>query len=523
MNLVHECLERNALRIANRTALISSDGATSYTYRELNKRVNSLANALISMGIKKGDRVAVYLPNIPEYLISVLGIIKTGAIYVPFNIMNKRQEIDYLANHCGARIIIASTEPARANLLPILDQLPAVEKVILVEDVPESLKSESVYDFDELLPQHSDEFSAVDVEPTDIVSILYTSGTTGRPKGAAATHQNWLSLTAMSAYQIVPMTDEDVVMGGFPFFHVGLVIAVLPVFYVGGCVVAMRRFAADTTLRAVTELKITHFMGAPTMWTYLVDEYERNKSQYDVSSLWLGQSAGAALPAEMGRRVQETFSLGLIECYGATECSSSVTHTRLNHWTPGSAGWPTPGWQIKIIDDDGNILPNGEVGELCCKGPGVIPMYWNDPEKSATSLIDGWWHSGDMAMIKDGGPTEGHLYIVDRKDDMVLCGGYNIYPVEVESYIIQHPKVLQAIVIGIPDQLKGQIPKAFIVLEAGATATVEEIREFCREQMANYKVPRVFEFVDLEDIPKTPSGKVLKRELRLMEEEKMNA
>ena len=150
-------------------------------------------------------------------------------------------------------------------------------------------------------------------------------------------------------------------------------------------------------------------------------------------------------------------------------------------------------------------------------------MYWEDPEKTVATLIDGWWHSGDMAMIKDGGSTEGHLYIVDRKDDMVLCGGYNIYPVEVESYISQHPKVLQAIVIGIPDELKGQIPKAFIVLEAGASATVEEIREFCREQMAAYKVPRVFELVALEDIPKNPSGKVLKRELRRMEEEKMNA
>ena len=523
MNLAHECLEKSAARIPDRTAVIACDSGESLTYLELNARANSMANALLSMGIVKGDRVAIYLPNIPQFLIAMLGIMKAGAVYVPFNIMNKQQEIEYVANNCGARILIAATGPATDNVLPILDKLPAVEKVLLVEDVSESLKSDTVLDFDEVVAAHSDEFAAVDVEPQDPVSILYTSGTTGRPKGAVASHQNWISLTSMSAYQIVPMTDEDVVMGGFPYFHVGMVIAVLPVLYVGGTVVAIRRFGAEEVLGAVARYGLTHFMGAPTMWAYLIEEYQRNESQYDVSSFWQGQCAGAPLPAETGKRIQEVFGIGLIECYGATECSSTVTHTRLNHWTPGSAGWPTPEWEIKIIDDAGNILSNGEIGELCCKGPGVISEYWQDPEKTAATIRDGWWHSGDLAMMKGGGSTTGQLFIVDRKDDMVLCGGYNIYPLEVESFIIQHPKVLMAFVVGISDEAKGQIPKAFVVLEAGETATGEEIREFCRERMSAYKVPRSFEIVDLEDIPKTPSGKVLKRELRRIEEEKMNA
>lgn len=522
MNLAHDCLERSAARIPNRPAVIDSETGASLNYLDLNERVNSIANFLVSIGIHKGDRVAIYLPNIPEFLISVLAIMKSGAVYVPFNIMNKRQEIEHLANDCGAKMLIASTESAKENVLPILNKIPTVENVILVEDVPQSLKSDTVLDFDEILAKHDSEFVALNVDPQDPVSILYTSGTTGRPKGAVATHQNWLSLATMSAHHIVPMTDEDVVLGGFPFFHVGIAIAVLPVLYVGGVVVALRRFSAQSVLRAVTRFQVTHFMGAPTMWTYLIDEYEQNKTQYDISSLHLGQCSGAVLPADTGKRIEETFGLGLVECYGSTECSGSVTHTRFRHWSSGSAGWPVPEWEIKVIDNEGNILPNGEVGELCCKGPGVNREYWNDPKKTAKAFIDGWWHSGDLAIIKDGGPTEGQLYLLGRKDDMVLCAGYNIYPLEVENYVTQHPKVLQAIVVGIPDKIKGQIPKAFIVLEAGEMATVDEIREFCRNRMSAYKVPRQFEIVSLEDIPRTPSGKVLKRELRRIEEEKTN-
>ncbi len=523
MNLAYECLEKVAARIPNRPALIDCETAEHLNYAELNKKVNTIANALTSMGIAKGDRVAVYLPNIPQYIIAVLAIVKTGAVYVSFNIMNKRLEMEYGINHSGAKILFGSTKPTRENVMPIWGKLNALEKIILVEDVPEELKSDRVFDFDDLLSGQSNNFTALDMDPSDPVSILYTSGTTGRPKGAVATHQNWVSLAKLHAYQVVPMTDEDAVLCGYPFFHVALVIAVLPTLYVGAAIVTVRRFTPQATLKAITEFPVTHFMGAPTMWTYLIDEYDANKDKYDVSSLWQGQSAGAALPTETCKRIEETFRIGIIECYGATECSSTVTHTRFFHPTPGSAGWTTPEWEIKIIDNEGNILPNGEVGELCCKGPGVIKEYWNDPEMTAARLVDGWWYSGDLALIKTGGPTDGQLYLVDRKDDMVVCGGYNIYPLEVENFITQHPKVLQAIVVGIPDKVKGQIPKAFIVLDKGETATAEELEAFCRNSMAVYKVPRAFEFVALEDLPKTASGKVLKREMRKLEEEKMNA
>ncbi|MBT3553457.1 MAG: AMP-binding protein [Rhodospirillaceae bacterium] len=523
MNLAQDCLEKAALRIPNRPAIIDFETAATITYSELNGKVNAIANALISMGIEKGDRVAVYLPNIPQYVMAVLAIMKVGAVYVPFNIMNKRLEIEYGANHCGARVLFGATEQTLENVIPIWDQLTGLEKIVLVEDVPADLKSERILDFDDLLAAGSDEFTCLEMDPDDAVSILYTSGTTGRPKGAVATHRNWYELTMISAYQVVPMTDEDKVVCGYPFFHVALVIAVLPTLFVGAAVITIRRFTPEVALTAITKLGASHFMGAPTMWTYLIDEYDNNQGKYDLSSLWQGQSAGAALPAETCKRIEETFGVGIVECYGATECSSTVTHSRFGHPTPGSAGWPTPEWEIKIIDDDGNALPNGEIGELCCKGPGVIKEYWNDPEMSAARLVDGWWHSGDMAYMENGGATDGQLYIVDRKDDMVICGGYNIYPLEVENYITQHENVLQAIVVGISDAVKGQVPKAFIVLEKGESATADELEAYCRDCMAAYKVPRSFEFVTLADLPQTASGKVLKREIRRLEEEKLNA
>ncbi len=523
MNLAHDCLEKAAARIPNRPAIIDSEKGTSWTYADLEKTVNALANALLSMGVEKGDRIAVYLPNIPQYVMAVLAIMKVGAIYTPFNIMNKRLEMEYGLNHCGAKILFGSTGPTLDNVMLIWDDLNSLEKIILVENVPDDIKSDRVLDFDDLFVDSSEEFTALDMDPDDPVSILYTSGTTGRPKGALATHQNWQSLSMMSAYQIVPMTDEDKVICGYPFFHVALVIAVLPTLYVGAAVVIIRRFDPIVALQAITKFGASHFMGAPTMWSYLIDEYDRNADQYDVSDLWQGQSAGAALPAETCKRIEDTFGISMVECYGATECSSTVTHTRYRHPTPGSAGWPTPEWEIKIIDDDGNTLPNGEIGELCCKGPGVVREYWNDPEMSTARLVDGWWHSGDLARIEDGGATEGHLFLVDRKDDMVVCGGYNIYPLEVENFITEHPKVLQAIVVGLPDEVKGQIPRAFIVLDKDQEATAQELETFCRERMAVYKVPRTFEFVDLEDLPKTASGKVLKREIIRIELEKMNA
>ena len=524
MNIAHLCLERSAARLPDRAAVVDCDSGATYTYRDLDQRASALAHALLGLGVRRGDRVGIYLRNTPEFILAFMATAKIGAIAVPFNIMFKRAEIAYILNDSGCRVLWAAAEEGGQNVLPFLGDFPTVEHVVLVGDDPAGaaaapvMGGKKLHRFADLVASNSTSFEAVQVGSDEPVSILYTSGTTGRPKGAVATHANWRSAVELSAYQIVPMTDDDRVLTGGPFFHVYFVIGVLPTLLVGAAVVTLKRFFADKALEAIGEHKVSHFMGPPTMWVYLLDEYQKNKDRYDLSTLWQGQSAGAALPAELGRRIESTFNIHHVECYGATECSSTVTHTRLAHLTPGSPGWTTPGWEIKITDDAGKELPNGEIGELWCRGPGVIKEYWNDPEMTRARIIDGWWRSGDLGYIARGSHTDGQLYVVDRKTDMIICGGYNIYPREVEEYMHQHPRISQAVVIGIPDAAKGEVPKAYVVLKPGETANPEEIIQYCKDNMAAYKAPRSVQIVTMDDLPKTASGKILKRELRAMQQ-----
>ena len=520
MNLGHECVEKNADRIPSRTAIIDGVTGARYTYSELNDQVNAMANALHGLGVKKGDRVALYLRNVPEFIVAFVAIAKMGAISVPFNIMLKKMEIEYIINHSEAMVIIGMATETEENILPILDKLPSVKKIISVQGIAGNGVNRNVLVYEELISKNNSDFSALDVPDDHGLALLYTSGTTGRPKGALSTHGGWLFQARVNSGHVVPMTDEDLVLTGTPFFHVYMVITVLPTLCAGATVVTLQRFFPKDTLELITKHNVTHFMGTPTMWTYLIEEYLKNKDIYDISSLRLGQAAGSSLPAELGRQIEEIFKLGLIECYGATESGSSVTHTRFGHYTPGSPGWPAPGWQIKVVGPDGNDLQNGEIGELWCKGPGVINRYWKDPEMTAAKIQDGWWKSGDLAYLRGDSYSDSLLYIVDRKDDMLVCGGYNIYPSEVESYLSENPKILQAVVIGIPDRAKGEIPKAFVVLAPGHTATEEEMIRWAKANMAAYKAPRQIEFTTIDELPKTATGKILKRELKRMEAEK---
>lgn len=526
MNLAQLCLERSAERLPQRPAVIDGDSGEEITYQELEARASALAHALAGLGIGKGDRVGIYMRNMPEFILAFMANAKLGAISVPFNIMFKRAEIAYILNDSGCRALWAAAEEAAENVLPYLDDFGALEHVVLAGTqaaTPGAVGKRRLHRFGDLLGARRAPFPAIAVSPQDPVSILYTSGTTGRPKGAVATHANWRSAVELSAYQIVPMTDEDRILTGGPFFHVYFVIAVLPPLLVGATVVTSKRFFAQSSLELIGKYKVTHFMGTPTMWVYMLDEYDGNRARYDVRSLWQGQSAGAALPAELARRIEATFPLRHVECYGATECSSTVTHTRFGHLSPGSPGWSTPGWEIKIVGDEGAELPNGAIGELWCRGPGVIKEYWNDPQMTRERIVDGWWRSGDLGYIASGGRTDGQLFIVDRKIDMIICGGYNIYPREVEEYMHQHPKVSQAVVIGVPDAVKGEVPKAYVVLKPGAQASPAEIIEYCKSTMAAYKAPRVVELVGLDALPKTASGKILKRELRVQEQARQAA
>ncbi len=520
MNLSYECVENNASRIPTRLAMIDGERGTTFTYSEMNSQVNSVANGLISMGIKENDRVAIYLRNVPEFLVAFMAISKIGAIAVPFNIMLKKMEIEYILNHSESRVIFGMAEETEESILPNLGALPKLEKIIIVRGQPNREWNSIETPYEDLLANNSDKFNALDLPGDHGLSILYTSGTTGKPKGVLSTHESWLSQAILNAGFVVPMAEEDGIITGAPLFHVYVVLTAFPTLYTGACFVTLERFFPVTTLELITKHKLTHFMGTPTMWAYLIEEYTKNPAKYDISSLRLGQAAGSSFPAELGRQIEKVFNIDLVECYGATESSSTVTHTRVGHFVPGSSGWPARGWAIKIVDDDGNEVPFGEVGELWIKGPGVLKHYWNDPVNTAAKIHDGWWKSGDLAYVEGQSQTDCALHIVDRKDDMLVCGGYNIYPSEVEGYLAQHPKILQSVVIGIPDRLKGEIPKAFVVLSPGQTCTEQEMIKWSKENMAAYKAPRVFEFTTMDELPKTATGKILKRELKRMEMEK---
>lgn len=523
MNLSHHCLERNAKRIPERPAVVDGVRGTVTTYAELNANVNRMANALRKLGIEKGDRVALYVRNVPEFIVAFMANAKIGAISVPFNIMLRKMEVEYIMNNSGARILIGMKAETEENVTPIWSDMPSLEKIISVQGIAGDGAIPNVLSFDDLISENEPEFTAVDCDDEDGLSLLYTSGTTGKPKGALATHGAWLSQAAINASHVVPMTEEDLVLTGAPFFHVYVVFTVLPTLYAGAAVVTLQRFFPKEALELITKYKVTHFMGTPTMWSYLIEEYLNNKDRYDVSSFWFGQCAGSLLPPDLAKRIETVFDIGLVECYGSTETSSTVTHTRFRHFAPGAAGWPAPGWEIKIVGDDGNEAPRGDIGELWCKGPGIIKEYWNAPEATANKIRDGWWQSGDLAYVKGTTHADSVLHIVDRKDDMLVCGGYNIYPSEVETYLTQHPKVLQAVVIGIPDKVKGEIPKAFIVVSPGETASEEEIMIWAKANMAAYKAPRQIVLTTIDELPKTATGKILKRELKTMEIERIRA
>lgn len=500
MNL-SQLIEKHVNRIPNRLAVISE--TAEYTWKEFNQQVNKMGNALKKLGVSKGDRVALCLPNSPEYLVAYFGIVKLGAIAVPFNIMFKSPEVMYIVNNSEAKFLIGLAGETMDEIMEARDRMPSLEKVVLLgENNPEGASS-----FQEILIGESDELTHVECEPEDIVTILYTSGTTGQPKGAMFTHNNFYLNAELNGCYVLMVSDQDRFMTGTPFCHIFFVLTVLGPMYKGAAIVTMPRFFPDKTLEMITKYRVTHFAGVPTMYIYMLQTYLENSQLYNLKTWRFAQSAGAAMPAEYIPKIVDTFGVGFCECYGSTETSSTCTYGRLEHGKAGSIGLPADTWQVLIADNKNNPTTQGEVGEIVVKGPGLFKGYWNMPEATSDAFVDGWFHTGDLGKVDE----DGYLYIVDRKKDMLICGGYNVYPREVEEVLYKHPAILEVAVIGVKDEAKGEIPKAFVTLRPGNQAHEKEIIEFCKQRMAAYKVPRVVEFP--YELPKNASGKILKRAL----------
>lgn len=502
MNL-SSIVQRNALWDPKSTAVICTEKDIRYTYSELNTLINRVGNSLLDMGVEKGDRVAMYLPNSPEFIISHFAIARIGAISVPFNIVFKGKEIEYIVNNARPKVLIAAANEANANVAGILSQLTSVEKIVTLGEstLPNAVTFES------LLSNSKDELTIVECDPSDTISILYTSGTTGQPKGAMMTHYNYMANAELMNHHVLHINDQDRFYTHTPYSHIFYVFAVLGPMSAGAANVVSPRFVTDQALANISKYKVTHYAGVPTMYIYMLNEFSPEK--YDVSSWRFAQAAGASMPSEHINSIEETFGVKYCECYGATETSSTCTYGRIGHGKVGSIGPVAQGWQARVLDDDGRELGAEEAGELSVKGQGVFKGYWEMPDKTKAVLSDdGWFKTGDMVKCDE----DGYYFIVDRKNDMILSGGYNVYPREIEEVLYTNPKVLEAAVIGIKDKEKGEIPKAYITLKVDAQADPEEIVAFCKERMAGYKLPRTVEIV--KELPKNPTGKILKRVIR---------
>jgi long-chain acyl-CoA synthetase len=534
-----QLLERTASKSPRATALIYF--GTRISYEQLHDHANHLAAGLQALGVRKGDRVALMMPNCPQFVISYFGALRAGAIVTATNSMYTAREVTHQWNDAGPKVVIADRRlfpviraalpqltaapqivltgmrqyyPSQfAQLCLALDSLPATEPSKapdLGSRTPAQKAGSAVHGWEELLSL-SASLGPDSVTPSDIACLQYTGGTTGTSKGAMLTHAN-LTTNAYLATDWLTLGQHgaEVMVAALPFFHVyALTCVMISTIMGGGSVVILPRFELRAVLNVIRKYHLTLFHGVPTMYVALnnVPHLER----YGFNSLRVCMSGGAPLPVEVREKFEARTGRKLVEGYGLTE-TSPVTHINPPTGSPkvGSIGLPIAETEARIVDlDDGEReLAVGEIGELIIRGPQVMKGYWNKPEETAQVLRDGWLHTGDIAR-KD---ADGYFYIVDRMKDMIIAGGYNIYPREVEEVLFEFPRIREAAVIGVPDSYRGETVKAFVVLQPSTSATADEIIAFCRSRLAAYKVPRVVIFRD--SLPKSSVGKYLRRELR---------
>jgi len=492
-------LEHQAASMPDKPALYFRD--ETVTFAELNLRANKYANVFRSMGIGPGDRVCIFSPNRLEFLYAYYALLKVGAMMISLSVMLKADEAEYIIADAGARMLV-TTEYLYPVIEPIRDKLQTVEHILYMDDDP----PEGTTALGPLVEKASDKFSPPQIEPDAVACIIYTSGTTGRPKGAMLTHANFLH-NLESAKLLLKTTPDDVALiPGLPLFHLLAQICILMAIYAGVPTVLMEFFMPQLVLENIAKFKANTFSGVPTMFALLLNEPEVDN--YDLTSLRICFCSSAPLSLSLLKRFEGRTGAIITEGYGLTEATALVTSNPVEGTRkPGSVGVPVR-CELRVVDEHDNDVPVGKVGEIVIRGKNVMKGYYNKHAETAEAMRNGWLHTGDMGKFD----SDGYLYVVDRKKDMIITGGYNIYPAEIENILYKHDKVAMATVIGIPDEIKGEIAKAYIVLKEGQNATEREIIDFCRDRIAKYKAPRAVEFRDT--LPTTPTGKILKRALR---------
>jgi long-chain acyl-CoA synthetase len=487
-------LSTSAQRYPDRPALRIDD--VVITYAELDEATARVAGLLLERGVEPGDRVGIMLPNVPQFAFAYYGVLRAGGDVVPMNVLLKQREVAFYLGDSEAKLIFAWHELADAA------EQGAHEvgaECIVVEPVS----------FGHLLATVEPVTEVAERSGADTAIILYTSGTTGKPKGAQLTHSN-LSINADVSKELFGLGHEDVVLGALPLFHAfGQTCALNAAVSAGASLTLIPRFSADAALSAIERDRVTVFEGVPTMFSALLNHADRGS--HDVSTLRVCVSGGAALPVEVLRGFEQAFGCIILEGYGLSETSPVACFNHPNRERkPGSIGTPIEGVEMRLVDDDRQTVGADEVGEIAIRGHNVMKGYWNRPDATAQAIDkDGWFYSGDMARIDDGD----RYFIVDRKKELIIRGGYNVYPREIEEVLYEHPAVREAAVIGVPHAELGEEVGAAVALKPGMSATESEIRDYVKANIAAYKYPRHVWFV--EELPKGPTGKILKRAIEI--------
>ncbi len=506
-------LEDSAQNVPDRTAVIC--GNAQFTYAEINAKANQIANALREFGIKKGDKVALSCANLPFFPMIYYGILKAGAVVVPLNILLKSREIAYHLADSDAHVYFCFEGNAALPLgVEGFKGFTATERcekfILLTSDEKAESPYKDTQTFWQFIENQPTEFESELTDETDTAVILYTSGTTGQPKGAELTHRN-VVLNARLSDTMYPPSDTDVHLITLPLFHsFGQVVQMNAGFYNRATLVLLPRFAPEDALALMEKHDVTIFAGVPTMYWALLNYAGADKFDLEKISknLRMCLSGGSPLPVEVLKGFEAKFNTKMLEGYGLSETSPIAVFNKFGESRAGSIGFPVSGVEVRIVDENGNDVADGELGEIAIRGHNIMKGYYKRPEATQAAIRNGWFHSGDIGQ-RD---AEGYLYITDRVKDMILRGGFNVYPRELEEVLMTHEGVSLCAIVGVASNEHGEEVKAYIVKKDGVTLTENEIIEWCKANMASYKYPRFVEF--LESLPMTATGKILKRELR---------
>ncbi|ODG92166.1 MULTISPECIES: long-chain-fatty-acid--CoA ligase [Bacillaceae] len=495
---LYESLKKSAEKFPNHNAITFKNKNIKYSV--LLSQVECVASKLIHDGVKKGDRVALILGNCPEFVTAYYGILRAGGVVIPINPIFTKDEILFILSNSEAKAVIADS-----TMDSIIDTLKVEIKQIEIMYYVESNKAE--LSWWKLLDTKSNGNEYPLITEDDLAVILYTSGTTGKPKGAMLSHRNLVS-NARSIVELVEFNKNDRILAVLPMFHVFcLSICINAPIICGANIVIVPRFSPSEVMNTIFNEQVTLFAGVPTMYNFLLQLKEYSAEYF--TSIRACFSGGASLPIELLQRFEEKYKTIVIEGFGLSETAPVTAFNPLKGERKfGSVGVNIPGVLNKVVDKNGFEVPRGEIGELIVKGPNVMIGYLGMPEETAKVIKNDWFYTGDLAKMDN----DGYIYIVDRIKDMIIVGGYNVYPREVEEVIYQHPAIVEVAVIGIPDKDYGQIVKAFVVSEE-ESITMDDILHFCKDKLAKYKLPKQIEFMN--KLPKNSTGKIVKRALNV--------